>query len=384
MTGTTLFPNPPSTQSAGPARLAILLACLWLGLGAAFKLSSATPMDIPPVVRDFTKDVLGLGAATTYRSAITIELSIVAAALLLPRIGWMLLAAQYAVFLVVLGSQMASGATSCGCFGGTVTLAPWQMALIDLPLLGFLVLSRPDRRLPRVGPTPPRALGLAVSVLLAAWAPFHFFKTAGGPPPAGAGGETSAASAAVSEVEGTGQNAAQDAEATEGQDAASVVQVAPEQGTTPPQAQEVTTPEIADPPPAQAAELPDFVELDPDSWAGQSPDTLDLFAWSIGGADNGALLPIPCHVVVYRRSCDVCAAHLEGLALEPLPDGRPIVLVRVPEVDESIASAVEMLPAAAMEVELHHLTKGYGVTTPWSFDVSLDFQVENVTDLGEH
>jgi hypothetical protein len=87
---------------------------------------------------------------------------------------------------------------------------------------------------------------------------------------------------------------------------------------------------------------------------------------------------------VYRRSCDVCAAHLEGLALEPLPDGRPIVLVRVPEVDESIASAVEMLPAAAMEVELHHLTKGYGVTTPWSFDVSLDFQVENVTDLGEH
>ena len=71
-------------------------------------------------------------------------------------------------------------------------------------------------------------------------------------------------------------------------------------------------------------------------------------------------------------------------ALEGLPDGRPIVLVRVPEVDESVDSAVEMLPTAALEVDLHHLSKGYGVTTPWSFDVSAEFLVENVTDLGEH
>ena len=88
--------------------------------------------------------------------------------------------------------------------------------------------------------------------------------------------------------------------------------------------------------------------------------------------------------MVYRRSCDVCARHLETLALEGLPDGRPIVLVRVPEVDESVDSAVEMLPTAALEVDLHHLSKGYGVTTPWSFDVSAEFLVENVTDLGEH
>lgn len=379
MTGKTL--SSPTPLSASPARLAILLGCLWLGLGAAFKLSSATPMDIPPVVRDFTREFLGLGAATTYRSAITIELSIVAAALLLPRIGWMLLAAQYAVFLVVLGSQMASGATSCGCFGGTVTLAPWQMALIDLPLLAFLVLSRPDRRLPRAGTTPPRALGLAVSVLLAVWAPFHFFKTAGGPPPSVASGGAGAPAAPTTAAGGDSEAVA----ATEQPQAADPETPAvSEEGTPPVGAEEVATPETPDPVPAEAPELPDFVELDPGSWTGQSPDALDLFAWSVGGADNGALLPVPCHVVVYRRSCDVCAAHLEGLALEPLPDGRPIVLVRVPEVDESVASAVEMLPAAAMEVELHHLTKGYGVTTPWSFDVSLDFLVENVTDLGEH
>ena len=113
---------------------------------------------------------------------------------------------------------------------------------------------------------------------------------------------------------------------------------------------------------------------------------MEVHQWWLGrlcgmrgsGSRHAQLVP------VYRRSCDVCARHLETLALEGLPDGRPIVLVRVPEVDESVDSAVEMLPTAALEVDLHHLSKGYGVTTPWSFDVSAEFLVENVTDLGEH
>ena len=368
----------PGSAPAGPARFAILLACLWLGLGATFKLISATPMDIPPVVRGFTQDVLGLGAAATYRSAIAIELSIVATALLQPRAGWLLLAAQYAVFLVVLGTQMASGATSCGCFGGTVTLAPWQMAAIDLPLLAFLVLSRPDRRLPRgsVG-SPPRLGLLALCCALATWAPFHFFKTAGGPPPVPPGPAPEQVADAGPTSSGTAARG-NDPEGAEQEDEGAVGTVDGESATATP---EVPTQE---PETVPALDLPDFVELDPGSWAGQTPDALDLFAWSQGGADNGFLLPPPCHVVVYRRSCDVCARHLETLALEGLPDGRPIVLVRVPEVDESVASAVEMLPTAALEVELHHLSKGYGVTTPWSFDVSAEFLVENVTDLGEH
>ena len=122
-------------------------------------------MDIPPVVRGFTQDVLGLGAAAT--SAIAIELSIVATCC--SRAGW-LLRGRYAVFLVVLGTQMASGAAA----SETVTLAPWQMAA-STSRCSRSGLSRPDRRLrgsvgSRRGPAGPvRAL--------ATWAPFHFFKT---------------------------------------------------------------------------------------------------------------------------------------------------------------------------------------------------------------
>lgn len=368
-------PTSPTRPAAGPARLAILLACLWVGLGASFKLVSATPMDIPPVVRGFTLRFLGLDAAETYRFAITIELSIVALALLVPRKGWLLLAAQYAVFLVVLAAQMASGATSCGCFGGTVTLAPWQMAAIDLPLLLFLLLSRPHQRLPEATPRPTALLALVAAVVLAALAPFHFLKTGGGPPPSaspGAGAQDVATAGTQDEGPATPPIA-------EGPEEAGVDTADVGEGTD-------TTPLASGPTEAvpAAPELPDFVELRPSEWAGQTPDALDLFAWSIGGADNGALLPPPCHVVVYRRSCDVCATHLQGLALEPLPDGRPIVLVRIPEVDESVASAVEMKPEAFMEIELHALNKGYGVTTPWAFDVSAEFLVENVQDLSAH
>ncbi len=96
--------------SPDPAWIAILLASLWIALGAAFKLHSASPMDIPEVVRDLAKNWLGLDAATTYRGAITIELWIVATAGIKPRVGWLLLVLQYVILLAILLQLVIAGA----------------------------------------------------------------------------------------------------------------------------------------------------------------------------------------------------------------------------------------------------------------------------------
>jgi hypothetical protein len=120
------------------AAIAVVLASAWLAIGAGYKWLAGSPNDLPSQLHALELDI-GL----VYRLAIGIELAIVAAALLLPRIGWVALALQYLVFLSVLGMQIAAGSASCGCFGSTITIAPEVMAGIDGALLALLLVSRP-------------------------------------------------------------------------------------------------------------------------------------------------------------------------------------------------------------------------------------------------
>jgi hypothetical protein len=120
------------------AHLSILLPALWLATGACFKLFAGTPKDLPPILFD-----LGLDIDLVFRVAIGIELSIVTLCLLVPALGWRLLALQYGVFLAILAQLAASGEASCGCLGSSVTLTPLTMIGIDGALLALLLSSRP-------------------------------------------------------------------------------------------------------------------------------------------------------------------------------------------------------------------------------------------------
>lgn len=120
--------------------LTVRLAALWVAAGAFFKLFAGTPNDLPAVLHE-----LPLSIDLFFKAAIGIELAIVFAALLRPRLGWLPLVALYVVFEVILGTILASGAESCGCFGSSVQVAPELMIAIDSVLLVAVLVSRPWR-----------------------------------------------------------------------------------------------------------------------------------------------------------------------------------------------------------------------------------------------
>lgn len=134
----------------------VRLIGLWILAGALFKLLEGTPNDLPPVVRDFAfPSDLGL----KYKLAIGAELCIVSLALFRPRWGWLAVAAQMAVFVVVL--LFTLGEESCGCFGTKVVISPEIMLAIDGTLLVLLLALRPWRIKPG---------GLHYLGILALWA----------------------------------------------------------------------------------------------------------------------------------------------------------------------------------------------------------------------
>ncbi|MFT7668110.1 MAG: hypothetical protein ACI8X5_000797 [Planctomycetota bacterium] len=118
--------------------ISVRLAALWVAAGALFKLIAGSPADLPAVLHDLPIEV-----SLFFKIAIGIELAIVCTALLRPTWGWLALVALFAVFDVVLAIVMASGAESCGCFGSSVTIAPWVMMAIDTLLLLGILASRP-------------------------------------------------------------------------------------------------------------------------------------------------------------------------------------------------------------------------------------------------
>jgi len=116
----------------------VRIAALWIAAGAFFKLFAGTPADLPPMLHE-----LPLAVDLVFKSAIGIELAIVCAALLNPRLAWLPVVALFVVFDVILAIVMSSGAESCGCFGSSITIAPWVMMTIDSVLLLAILASKP-------------------------------------------------------------------------------------------------------------------------------------------------------------------------------------------------------------------------------------------------
>lgn len=309
------------TKSPAPARLALLIAVAWLGFWALMKLYKGSPNDLPPQVTDLSPwDVY-----TTFRGVVAIELAVVALALLWPRLGWFVVSAQYAVFLGILVKLIQAGAETCGCTGSVVSLAPWQMACIDGAILLGLLLSKPWQRLPRTNKLPLRLIVLVPLLGLAVWAPLTKFVPVELPPTMADSDES---------------------EGAQGQSTAAI------EG--------------------------DFYFFKPEAWDGQMIFDVDLARFLPAGKVDE--IPAPALVVVYRKTCEHCAEHIAELAQNP-PAGKPIVLLRVPETDDATRTdVIELRPLGAIEMELAPLARGYGITTPMSFEIDDIFTVGNIQD----
>jgi hypothetical protein len=322
-----------STPSANPsssstlARIALLLTAAWLLAGALFKLLVGTPGDLPPVLF-----ALPLPKDAIYRLAIAAEFVIVALALLKPRIGWWLCAAAMVVFDVILTQLIASGAKSCGCFGGKIEMPPQLMLAIDTVLLVALLAGRPWRSLRWRGLDWPVT---AIVALALASLPWLYDRSVDLLPVVPR--KTSVAGQPVPE------NGAATRPAVDG-------------GVANPTAQDPAAPNQA----AAKPGLRGYLILDAPTWVGKRiEDTplaqlLDVYAYDVN-----------CTWVLWSWTCDHCAVHLAEMA-RTYDGATPLVLLRLRKPEDTDKNGVittRPVGPLVLEAELPD-TVDYVATTP--------------------
>lgn len=142
--------------------LAVRLPALWILGVALIKLVAGSPADIPVFIRENPLSQ-ALGEQLNFQLIVAVELSFALIALFVPRVGWWLVSALLTIFVGVLLKLIAEGSTSCGCFGGAISLSPYAMLAIDGSLFAFLLFTRPWSAIP-AAPLPVARLGFAALV----------------------------------------------------------------------------------------------------------------------------------------------------------------------------------------------------------------------------
>jgi len=145
--------------------LAVRLPALWILGVSLIKLVAGSPADIPVFIRENPLSQ-ALGEELNFQLIVATELAFSLVALLAPRIGWWLVSALLTIFVGVLLKLIAEGSTSCGCFGGAISLSPYAMLAIDGSLFAFLLFTRPWQTMPAAAlPLARVALGALVGVV---------------------------------------------------------------------------------------------------------------------------------------------------------------------------------------------------------------------------
>ncbi len=348
------------------ARFALILGFLWLAAGALFKLFEGSPNDLPATVKELSP----FGALETLRAAIAVELAVLGLVIALPRVGWFFLSGAFAVFIAVLLPLVASGETSCGCFGGNITIAPGLMLGIDSALLVLLLATKPWRSLPKgsglgAATLPPL---LAVAVL----APYMKIQDTALPPVAPRPVNESSAPSVTPTADAVTDTAAPETPTADVGAAAPAPEASP----------------AGDP--LAALGLPEFRELRVQDLVGQdvwSTELLNFYEYgATAGYEQGTFQP-DSHVIVYRQTCEHCEEHLKQIweeqqRGEPQWQGRTIVLLRLVETkDTEENNRCRVLPEPSEKISFPPLKRGYGITTPFTFDLDGAMAIQNPIDL---
>ena len=107
---------------------------VWILTGAVFKLLSGTPATLPQLFQSTARE-LGIAMDPLLYTLIALELFAVGVMLLIGRFARLMAGFMLGSFCLILIGEMINNAESCGCFGGTIEIKPWQMLVIDGALL---------------------------------------------------------------------------------------------------------------------------------------------------------------------------------------------------------------------------------------------------------
>jgi hypothetical protein len=308
--------------------LSVRLPALWVLAVSSIKMWKGSPNDIPLIVRENSP----LGTDATFYATISIELAFALVALLHPRLGWLLMSALMTVFVAVLLYLISIGATSCGCFGGAISLSPAGMLAIDGSLFAFLLATRPWRSIARTRTPWPAILAAAAAGAAAPWVLVRNV-TYEAPRPAPSSAAASAPGAGT--PAGTPDGGLTAPPAGTG--------AAPETGA-PPQRPNAETGVLT--PQAGSAEewklpspLPRWARLRPPDWVGKSIHESDLAIWM-----NTRLYPEDATWILYLDTCAHCRDYLRKLAAEFATDPRIYVLVKLATAEDEKAKQVDDKP----------------------------------------
>lgn len=118
---------------------------LWVGMGAAMKLSERSPKLLPEHLRDLIEHI-GVDLHLALAWFIAVEFAAVLVMVLIPRLARITAVCMLGIFCLVLLHEIFRGnVTNCGCLG-SMSPPPWMMLAIDLLLL-ILVVALPVRPL---------------------------------------------------------------------------------------------------------------------------------------------------------------------------------------------------------------------------------------------
>ena len=170
----TAAPSTASPTALAGTLLVRVIVPLWLIAGGAVKLWERNPQLLPKPVTDVTDwlFVSGMGIPReryldpAMRGMVAVEFAIALVMMLGPaRLGRWLGASVLALFCLILGVLVASGAAQCGCFGASGP-SPTVMIAIDGALLaGLLFLAPASKAAGAAPPLPILRLGaIAVAV----------------------------------------------------------------------------------------------------------------------------------------------------------------------------------------------------------------------------
>ncbi len=299
----------------------------WVAMGALFKLSEATPQNLPPKTVLWAAGKLQLDLYHVLATVIGVEFLAVAIMVCVARLARPVAMALLSVFVLVLIGEMVQGnVTSCGCMGN-VKIPPWLMFGIDLTLLLGVMIFDPEGALPPAEARWP----VFLAVLLGAGSIFMSFRLVLGARP------------------------------TPGQ----VGPVSPANGDP-----------TVNPNPMPLPSSGYWASPDLPTWIGKPWREIDLFkfmpTWP-KSMDKGKR-----YVVFYGRTCDHCQEMFE-LDLMDAGLASMVTAVEVP-VDEKTKTSPHAWPMPRTECELLDLPVGitWVLTTPLTLRI-----VDGVVDCAE-
>ncbi len=323
----------PGTRSIAVrlAPHAVRLAALWILAGAASKMFTGTPAELPAPLLALDIDPVAIIVA-----GVAVEAAVGLIAFFTPRVGAIGVIVLLSFFAALLLGHIGEGAETCGCFGGAMKVPAGVMLAADV---AFLALASASSL--RAGMLSPAAIRAAIG-------PF--------------------AIVVMLVAIGVG---AYTANFTNSRLEAMLATTRPQPS---PSAPDATAANISKPAPQPAVEwklpdtIPEQVLLRPSQWMNKPLADTPLGAWV-----DTSKFPRTATLVFFYKSCNHCAALLAELAAKQAanPSIAPkYVLVQLPTPPAYKGKLfVDKVPEHELWVELPSVVKAYVMTPPWLVDI---------------